>query len=647
VRQAIKVRELWERHRIALSIAICGCLVAIYYGFALRLPFFFDDMPVMTWVNHHSLVDIWTQHSEGAYYRPLTFSIYKLGLLFPFGVRQLLLHGVNLVVFWINGILIQSIVRMRGKSPSQALLASALYVTYPFLFMAVPWITAMPHHLASALTLVGAYAGLRAERDGKPGWWAIALAAILLAPFAHESGIVCSTIVGGLVILDNGIRPIRRRAFTIGSGILLSVGALLLRSHLPGVNTARLTGLDYWLQNAMFFLHGLVYPAAPAIGWLVRERGWQDFALITAATVAIVPVALWLTYRRRNWRYVAGCLGWWLCGSLPAALSFRYGHLYISPRLYALGAIGVAMAWAFGIVELGAAVGSKWGRRLIWAALTTAIVVQSSAFLFRQRSLFVTLNSVYQSVLEAADSEENVPLGLVNLPTSLAWPKKTHAVIHETVVFIPPYSDVEEFVGVNATPKKLHAVTYPPVLQAAKQIYGFAGEGIGWEEMRQFAIDHRSVWLTDYREGQVILRHVGSITPDSSPDTDDPLVCFEDGPIIESARADKIQDRQWKVTITWLASGPIDARIFVHVRDAEGNMVAQADGPALGGMVPTWVWQDGDRIYDVRYITIPEGTTGPHVVQVGVYTSEGRFPAFHGDTRYPEDAPTIASLTED
>ena len=76
-------------------------------------------------------------------------------------------------------------------------------------------------------------------------------------------------------------------------------------------------------------------------------------------------------------------------------------------------------------------------------------------------------------------------------------------------------------------------------------------------------------------------------------------------------------------------------------------MVAQADGPALGGMVPTWVWQDGDRIYDVRYITIPEGTTGPHVVQVGVYTSEGRFPAFHGDTRYPEDAPTIASLTED
>jgi hypothetical protein len=646
VRRAIGARELWWRHHIALSIVTCGLLVAVYYGFALRLPFFFDDMPVMVWVNHHSLVDIWTQHSEGAYYRPLTFSVYKFGLMFPFGVRQAVLHGVNLFVFWANAVLIQRIVQLRGKKPGQALLASILYVTYPFLFLAVPWITAMPHHLASCLTLVAAYAGLRAERDGRPRWWALGLTATLLAPFAHESGIVCSVIVAGLVVLQHGVRPVRRRLVTIGLGIVIGVGTLLLRGLLPGVDSTRLAGLEDWLQNAMFFLHGLVYPAAPAIGWLVREHGWQDFTLIAAATGVVSAIALWLTRRRRDWRYVGGCLWWWVCGSLPAALSFRYGHLYISPRLYALGAIGAAMAWAFGIVELGAAFGNKWCRRAIWTALTAIIVVQSSAFLFRQRSLFLTLNGVYQTVLEAARSEENVPLGFVNLPTSLAWPAKTHAVIHETIVFIPPYSDVEEFVGVNTEPKTLDAVTYPPVLQAAEQMYGFVGEGIGWEEMHQFASEHRSVWLTQYHEGQISLRHVGSIAPHSSAANTEPLVRFEGGPVLESVTAEEVQDGEWSVSITWLASGPVDARIFVHVRDQEGNMVAQADGPALGGMIPLWLWQPGDRIHDVRHITVPEDSTGPYAVQVGVYTSQGRFPAFHGDERYPDDAATIISLAD-
>jgi hypothetical protein len=219
-------------------------------------------------------------------------------------------------------------------------------------------------------------------------------------------------------------------------------------------------------------------------------------------------------------------------------------------------------------------------------------------------------------------------------------------VIHETIVYIPPYSDVREFVGVNRQPQELDVVMYAPVLQAAEQIYGFEGEGIGWEEMRQFAIDHRSVWLTHYHEGQVSLRRVGAIAPDMVPATDEPLARFEGGPVIESATVEQAGDREWAITINWLASGPVDARIFIHVLDSGGHLATQADGPALGGMVPIWLWRAGDRIQDVRHISVPRDAEGPYTVLVGVYTSDGRFPAFRGDTRYPDDAATIATLTD-
>ncbi|MBN1977352.1 MAG: hypothetical protein JW918_08120 [Anaerolineae bacterium] len=636
--------RLWEKHHAGMTAIASGILVVTCYGFALQLPFFFDDLPVMTWLGHHSIADIWTRSSEGSYFRPLAFSIYKFGLSFPFGVRQVVLHAVNLLIYWLNAILISRLVKVRGKGPGQALLTSALYAVFPFMFLAVPWITALPHHLVTMLTLLATYAALRAARDGIMQWWGISLTATLLAPFAHESGVMCSAIVGSLVILQYGLCQSRRHLSAIALGGALNVSAVLLRSQLPGVNNVSLEGLGDWLQNIMFFLHGLTYPAAPLIGWLVRTRGWQDFTLIAVATAILIAILLGLALRRREWRWIAGCLWWWGCAALPVSISFRYGALYIAPRFYALASVGIVALWAYVAFEAGKLLRTRWGQWLIWALLAGTILTQSIAFLYRQRALFLKLNDVYEVVLAAAKDEEDAPLGFVNLPSSLAWPEKTHALIRETVVFIPPYSNIREFVGVNRNPWEAQAVMCPPVLQAAEQIYGFQGEGIGWEEMRQFAIDHRSVWLTRYYEGEIVLLHVGAITANATPSTA-PFVRFTGGPVIESASVQKAQDGWWAVAITWIATGPVDAEIFVHVQDADGNLVTQADGPALGGMVPLWLWQAGDRIHDVRYFTVSEDVKTPLTVRVGIYNKYGRFPAFIDSTSNPDDAATIATLT--
>jgi hypothetical protein len=87
----------------------------------------------------------------------------------------------------------------------------------------------------------------------------------------------------------------------------------------------------------------------------------------------------------------------------------------------------------------------------------------------------------------------------------------------------------------------------------------------------------------------------------------------------------------------------VEGNIFVHLVDASHNLVSQADGHALGGMVPLSLWQPGDRIADVRYLTMPAGG-GPYTVLVGVYRGNERFPTFRNGIRYSDDAVPVVTI---
>jgi hypothetical protein len=659
--------QLWDKHYIWIGVVASGGLVLVCYGFALGLPFFFDDLPIMTWLSHHGWVDIWTRSSENSYYRPLAFTVYKLGLLLPVGTRQVVLHAVSLLVHWMGALLIMRIVELCDHSSKRAVLAAILFAVFPFLFLAIPWVTALSHPLVTMLTLLAVYAALRAERDGaflhirsgryaalrvRSGrsaarWWGISLLATALAPFAHESGPVCGFIVGGVVLVQYGIRGglhsfERRRFIGVSLGILLNVVAVLLRSRIPGVGDIELVGLDDWFQNTMFFLHGLLYPVAPIIGRLVHRWGWHDFTLVGLTAALFALLLVWLARRSGDWRWVVRNLWWWAWGALPAAAALKYGDLFISPRLHALAAAGVTMLWAGVIIELGKLVRSMWRRRLVWGLLAGAIVAQNVAFLNHQRTLYTTLNHVHQQVLLAAEDRENEPLGYVNVPAWLAYRDRTYALVTEGVEFVPPYSNLSEFIQVNVGWRAADGVMFTPVLQETEQVFGFRGAGLSWEEMRQFAVDHRTVWLTTYQDGQFVLKHVGSIERDL-PLGNKPLVRFEGGPVIETVAVQRAQEDDWAVALTWVASGPVDGEIFLHVRDANDDVVAQADGPALGGTVPIWIWQPGDRILDERYFSLPQDR-GPYTVQVGIYNAQGRFPAFLDNVRAADGAATIATI---
>jgi hypothetical protein len=76
------------------------------------------------------------------------------------------------------------------------------------------------------------------------------------------------------------------------------------------------------------------------------------------------------------------------------------------------------------------------------------------------------------------------------------------------------------------------------------------------------------------------------------------------------------------VTLTWHAAEavPTDYTVFLHLRDAAGQLVAQADGPPLGGWYPTSWWTAGEQVTDEHTFALPAGiTSGEYRLVAGLY----------------------------
>jgi 4-amino-4-deoxy-L-arabinose transferase-like glycosyltransferase len=76
------------------------------------------------------------------------------------------------------------------------------------------------------------------------------------------------------------------------------------------------------------------------------------------------------------------------------------------------------------------------------------------------------------------------------------------------------------------------------------------------------------------------------------------------------------------LTITWQSLQPVpyDATTFVHLKDAKGDILAQADRQPLDGRFPTSYWLPGQIITDVfKLPLIHESHKGPLVLSVGMY----------------------------
>ncbi|MBI2845908.1 MAG: glycosyltransferase family 39 protein [Chloroflexi bacterium] len=77
-----------------------------------------------------------------------------------------------------------------------------------------------------------------------------------------------------------------------------------------------------------------------------------------------------------------------------------------------------------------------------------------------------------------------------------------------------------------------------------------------------------------------------------------------------------------ELTLFWESIKPtaIDYQVFIHLVDAQGNVLAQGDGPPRNGFYPTSLWSPGEIIEDTHLILLPaEIPAGEYQLKVGMY----------------------------
>ena len=137
----------------------------------------------------------------------------------------------------------------------------------------------------------------------------------------------------------------------------------------------------------------------------------------------------------------------------------------------------------------------------------------------------------------------------------------------------------------------------------------------------------RAFKARDEWHGNVRLALYG-IAP-SSRDVPQPLdVRFGDTMTLTSYQLDARRARAGDVltlTLHWRAEQTPNARykIFVHLLDASGRVIAQRDGEPLADLRPTTTWRAGETLADNYGVFIePDTSPGDYRVAIGVYRAE-------------------------
>ncbi|HEY89662.1 MAG TPA: hypothetical protein G4N98_08030, partial [Thermoflexia bacterium] len=79
------------------------------------------------------------------------------------------------------------------------------------------------------------------------------------------------------------------------------------------------------------------------------------------------------------------------------------------------------------------------------------------------------------------------------------------------------------------------------------------------------------------------------------------------------------------LTLYWRTGAPLtaDYKVFVHLRDTAGVIIAQQDGQPRGGRYPTTAWRADKVIPDTHQLTIPTLAPGQELqLLIGLYQPE-------------------------
>ncbi len=616
----------------------------VIYVPVVSFPYFWDDLYILNWVHSVPPAEMLTRMG---FFRFRVFDrllfLVSFDLLGPLGAT--VMHFLSLALAMVNAALVARIAG--GLAPAgqrrfmTGTFAGLAFALYPASYRNLAGAAAIAHLAVTAATLMALALAAQFMRTGRGRWLVLSLLMAGLAPLAAETGVVTGFITAGCVGLQALPRPGRRAMQTMSlhgaTSMLLTGGVALVTRGGVAANSSR----DLW-NKALFFLQALTYPAAPTIRWLTAQSVPALLATALIGFAALVVLAGLLLRSPNRGLFVFGLLWFGMASAVPwYALTFDY--LLNAPQVYYFGSAGAAMVWA-ALLGRGLAARMPIIQRL---ALSLGLVyaAANAVWISRRFHLYELGVQPLSALARAADEHPDARLLVVNLPGSLSWPTPFFPIGNEGAIMLSDESPASLFVRYNSRNSAAVQAVYIPDLQSRTPFFvGVHGTGFAVDALGDAIRAASAVYLAAYQPDQIVLREIGAVTTHALP-RPAPVARFANGLTLDSVSFD-VKVQATRLTLDWgLAVPPSGHDFFIHTFDCQGNVLALADGPAIGGLYPLPLWRPGDAVHDLRYPPLERRSAdGCYTLEIGLFdTLSGRRELVFDSAGqpYPNDAITL------
>jgi hypothetical protein len=606
-----------------VSATVALLLAGLLYSDVLSLPLFSDDLVQIPWLESVSWRELWTRPSPYGYYRPLWYTIWRMWGRVTGGLHPLGLHLLNLIAHvvatWLTGMMAVPWLRPAAGRAEQAVaagLAAAFFVVFPFSRQAVAWPGAVYNPLVSGMAAAAVLSYDRGRRRRRDAWVGAAFLLAALGAFTYESGML----VAPLLVTIELFGRLRGRWRTRSWWPLAFAGFFLISLTLwrsmrgMGVVGFGVTGVDLW-HNLAYLAQGLVFPVAPLAERLVSGLMIDPVLAVWCVALPVAALLAWQAMRRSPDAFLLG-VGWFGLFAIPPLVSMEAEWFALAPRFLYMTAAGVSLIWSAALSTWIAA--QRW-RNLVLIGLTLGVLLTpAGVFVRRGIRLYHMVGEGIWAATAAAARERSVLL--VNLPRRITPNERMYPLGFEGVTPLPMRVTADGLAYVHTGVRDAaEAVAFGVVAtdQPAGYRYQLFGPLVGWKEAADAARRVRGVYLTRYESESIRLLEAGGL--EESAASVAPLAQFGDHLALLEGSSTCDAGGHVHLTTRWLSQSDIDidASVFAHLLQADGTLVAQADGHALLGMLPFWMWKPGETVRDVRHFDAVPG--GEYVTRVGVW----------------------------
>jgi len=638
-------------------VAWSGLLVLICYGPALGLPFLTDDYFQLPYTDERSLAQIWQSAEGQTYYRPFSLTLWKLMRLMPGRADPTALHALNVFLHWGNGLLVAWSAGQLWRAPSgqnqvdgrRRYLSATLFLLYPFSYEAVPWIASVMHPLVTALILLSVVSYLKMRATNRRAWGLLSLGFAFLSPFAHETGALVGPLIVAIELTQpSRSEPVGRSVRRAALWFLPMLAWWSIWRQVPvdtGPETLALNTIEKLLRNGLHFAQGAAYSVTWLGGWLRDGLGVNGF--VAAASLSVLALSGAAFVQRRTGADRRAWLPWLWIGvaAAPAMLFLRPGYVSGSPRMMVLASVGTAWLWADVLLRLADWSRTVFAPRRLGAALTAGLccvlLIQNYTFIHDRMQIYEMGGSAVRqaAAVTAAANEAGQTAILINLPAWLAPRQVVYALGQEGVLLFPGYVPLQMltvvYTGRLADIRVIRSDAIRPELPYYSDLVDSNSD---WGSLAQSG---GRVFATRYAPDRIVIQPVGALGI-PAPATE-PIAHFGNAIALLDATA-AIGDGHMQIDLTWRAhdAPSPDVTVFVHVFDADGRLIAQADGDPLAGAYPFWQWPRESIVLDRRSIEIDASGLS---VRAGLYnraTGERLSATSSAGMRLADDSAPIA-----